>query len=418
MTELFMRTIATAVAVLFLLGLPLNASSQSEHNLTSLLKPQLLIEMHELAASQGADDELESKLASALGFCDDGQKWLNRQVTVKLAPSDALHTFAIDRGEGQDFLVSIHSSNELQAYRVHRDGKVAAALALEIPTGKIILRSPSDAQADLNSEMAVWAETVKALVEWPACQGELAGAHPVTAQKKIESCTTLIHSETNTPSNVALALVNRAHAYGWADTKRELEDLEQAVRVDPKYALAWAELCEAHLWVSHETERAKQDCTTSITLAPQEPSGWTYRGDIHLNLHEYDQAIDDYNHAIDLNATWMWPWDNRGEAYMRSNRIDRGIQDFNEVIRLQPDYAMGYLDRGKAHLLKNELDAAIADFETGIKVDPKCGACLFGRGLVKRAKGNIADGDADIAKGKVVSPKVSDGFVDDGIPIP
>jgi hypothetical protein len=38
--------------------------------------------------------------------------------------------------------------------------------------------------------------------------------------------------------------------------------------------------------------------------------------------------------------------------------------------------------------------------------------------LVKRAKGNIADGDADIAKGKGVSPKVSDGFVDDGIPIP
>jgi len=413
-----MRTIATAVAVLFLLGLPLKASSQSEPNLTSLLRPQLLIEMHELAASQGADDELESKLASALGFCDDGQKWLNRQVTVKLAPSDALHTFAIDRGEGQDFLVSIHSSNELQAYRVHRDGKVAAALALEIPTSKITLRSPSDAQADLNSEMAVWAETVKALVEWPTCQGELAGAHPVTAQKKIESCTTLIESETNTPSNVALALVNRAHAYGWADTKRELDDLEQAVKIDPKYALAWAELCEAHVWVSREIGRAMQDCTTSIKLAPQEPSGWTYRGDIYLNLHQYDRAIDDYDHAINLNAEWMWPWDNRGEAYMRSNRIDRAIQDFGEVIRLQPAYAMGYLDRGKAHLLKHELDAAMADFETGIKVDPKCGACMIGRGLVKRARGDANDGNADIAAGSALSPKADEGFRTDGIPIP
>jgi tetratricopeptide (TPR) repeat protein len=413
-----MRPFASVLVLLFAFGLPIHASSQKAPNTASPLTSQLLSKMLQLVSTQGVDKELDAKLANALGFCEVGKNWLERQFTVKGAPSNAQHVFAISRGDGQDFMVALQGLNSLHAYRVHRDGKVAAALVFDIPNGKITMGTPAEAQADLNAEMNIWTENVDALVLWPICQGELAGAHPVTAEKKIESCTALIESEKDTPSNVALALVNRAHAYGWANTERELEDLEQAVKVDPKYALAWAELCEAHLWVSHETERAKQDCTTSIKLAPQEPSGWTYRGDIHLNLHEYDQAIDDYNHAIDLNATWMWPWDNRGEAYMRSNRIDRGIQDFNEVIRLQPDYAMGYLDRGKAHLLKNELDAAMADFETGIKVDPKCGACLFGRGLVKRAKGNIADGDADIAKGKGVSPKVSDGFVDDGIPIP
>jgi len=371
-----------------------------------------------LVASQGKDDELNAKLASALGFCNDGQKWLNRQIGVTVGSSETAHVFAVDRVVGQDLLVSIDGPSLIHAYRIHRDGKVAAALDFEVPTSKITMRNPTEAQDDLNSEISVWMATINSLIEWPTCQGELAGAHPVKAENKIESCTVLIESEKGNPSNVALALVNRAQGFGWADTKRELEDLEQAVKVDPKYALAWAELCEAHVWVSHEIDRAMQDCTTSIDLAPKEPSGWTYRGDIHLNLHQYDQAIEDYNHAIELNAEWMWPWDNRGEAYMRSNRIDRAIQDFTEVIRLQPAYAMGYIDRGKAHFLKHELEAATSDFENGFKADPKCGGCVIGQGLVKRAKGDTAGGNADIAAGKALSPKAEEGFITDGIPIP
>jgi tetratricopeptide (TPR) repeat protein len=416
--ESFMRFFASFLVLLFAFGTSTRVSSQTASNPTSPQNSQILSKLLQLAADQGTDGELDTKTANALGFCGTGQTWLNRRFAVKGSPSGALHGFATDRGDGQDLLISLREKNSLHAYRVHRDGQVAAAIVSDVSTGQISMRTPIDAQADFNTELQFWALNADSMLLWPVCLGELAGAHPVSVERKIESCTALIQSNKDIPSSVALALVKRSQAYGRSDTKKELDDLEQAVKVDPKSALAWAELCEAHVWVSHDTERAMQDCTTSINLAPNEPSGWTYRGDIHLNLHQYDQAIADYNQAIDLNATWMWPWDNRGEAYMRSNRIDRGIQDFNEVIRLNPDYAMGYLDRGKAHLLKGELDAAMADFETAIKVDPKCGACLIGRGLIKQLKGNTDDGDVDITKGKALSPKAGEGFVSDGIPIP
>jgi tetratricopeptide (TPR) repeat protein len=252
--------------------------------------------------------------------------------------------------------------------------------------------------------------------ELSTCQAQLGGGHPVTAEVIINACTDLLNSGALTAEGQADMLVNRSLAYGHLKSEDlEAADLEAARKADPKYGYPWSQSCSFHTWVQRDLARAKQECSTAIDLSPNDPNGWTFRGDIYLSSRDYQKAISDYDQAIKLDATWMWPWDNRGEAYLRSGDIERAIRDFEMVINVAPDYAMGYLDRGIARMKEDQLDAALSDFEAGLKIEPKCAACIYGRGIVKGRKGDRAGEAADIQAAKSMDPKVSQNFDDDGV---
>jgi tetratricopeptide (TPR) repeat protein len=238
--------------------------------------------------------------------------------------------------------------------------------------GTFLFSSPAVAQSvDPSASRAQLEQEVT------TCEAELAGAHPVTADVKIKACSDLLNSGRLTVKGQADMLVYRSMGYaGQKSEDLEAADLEAAKKVDPTDAYAWSQSCSFHTWNQRDLVRAAQECSKATELAPNDPNGWTFRGDIYLSSHDFEKAISDYDHAIKLDATWMWPWDNRGEAYLRSGNIDRAIQDFEMVIKLAPDYAMGHLDRGIARIKDNQLDAALSDFETGLQIDPKCASCL------------------------------------------
>lgn len=414
-----MRLFAVVLVLVFAFGLPTFATLPAASG-PSVLTSNLMSRMQKLVAEHGVDREMPPKFANALGVSDTGKIWSNREIAAKAGLGEAgelLHWFSVSRGGDKDLVLSRQRANTLLAFRANRDGSVVAAFTRDVSSGRVTMRSPAEAQADLDSELMFWDQNEEPISQWNLCLGELGGAHPVTAEEKLKSCTARIESGKETPRAVALAYVGRSNAHV-EDTSKQLQDLEQSVKTDPTYAVAWAQLCSAHMGLSHDHKRAMQDCTKAITLDPKASEGWTFRGDISLYLRAYDRAIEDYNHAIKLQPTWMWPWDNRGEAFLRLNQFDRAIHDFTEVIRLSPNYAMGYLDRGIARMRKNELDAARADFEAGMKVDPKSASCLLGLGLVKRSRGDVVAGNADIAAAKAISPRAADNFVKDGIPVP
>lgn len=414
-----MRLFAVVLFLMSTYGLPARAALPATSE-PSVLTSNLMSRMMKLVSERGTDHDMPAIFANALGVSAADQTWEYREFSLKAGLGKAgelLHGFSISRGGDKDLVLFRREGNTLLGFRANRDGLVVTAFTCDVSTGKITMRSPDEAQADLNSELMFWDENEESISQWKLCRGETFGAHPITAEEKLKSCTARIQSGKETPRNLALAYINRSEAYA-RDTSKEMQDLEESVKADPTFALAWAQLCLAHIWSSRDLDRAMQDCTKAITLDPKGPEGWTHRGDISLRLRAYDRAIEDYNHAIELQPTWMWPWDNRGEAYLRLNQFDRAIQDFDEVIRLSPDLAMGYLDRGRARMRKNELDAAQADFEAGINVDSKCAPCLLGVGLLKRLRGDLVAGNADIATAKAMLPGIAEEFVEDGIAVP
>jgi hypothetical protein len=169
-----------------------------------------------LTANNGTDSELSAGLAGALGYTGGDQPWPFHQIAARTDEGDTsspLHILAIGRGAGSDLLIYTESDGVSRFIRASRDGQVEKGIAVGDSGGGATPIAIADAQEAVNAELRFWDRNEDEHVHWWACEGELAGAHPVTAEKKIEACTWLIQSGKETPRSVDAACTNSGMAY-------------------------------------------------------------------------------------------------------------------------------------------------------------------------------------------------------------
>ncbi|MBM4432468.1 MAG: tetratricopeptide repeat protein [Chloroflexi bacterium] len=70
------------------------------------------------------------------------------------------------------------------------------------------------------------------------------------------------------------------------------------------------------------------------------------RGCELLDEGEYDEAIDEFTKAIELDPAYADAYSNRGWAYAITEQYDRAIADYNRAIELDPQNASVYVYRG------------------------------------------------------------------------
>ena len=63
-------------------------------------------------------------------------------------------------------------------------------------------------------------------------------------------------------------------------------------------------------------------------------------------------------------------YNNRGIAYGEKGQCDQAISDFNKAIEINPRYDKAYSNRGIVYRLKGQYDQAISDFNKAIEINP------------------------------------------------
>ena len=152
---------------------------------------------------------------------------------------------------------------------------------------------------------------------------------------------------------------------------------------------------------TRENDLALADFNEAIRLDPGYAVAYDNRGIAWHAKSEYDKAIADYGEAIRLDpryARLLQPrhrWHAKSDYDRRSpttarrsgsipgtprllqprHRLvqvgyDKAIADYGEAIRLDPKYAAAYNNRGIAWSAKSEYDMAIADYGEAIRLDP------------------------------------------------
>jgi serine/threonine protein kinase/tetratricopeptide (TPR) repeat protein len=94
------------------------------------------------------------------------------------------------------------------------------------------------------------------------------------------------------------------------------------------------------------------------------------RGQLHINLGEWDKAIADCSKAIDLDPNHWEAWSFRGYAHLFSRHWEKSIQDYNRAIELAPDVHTNWLHRGLAYSELGQWDKMVADFSNLLKRYP------------------------------------------------
>ncbi|MCH8997741.1 MAG: peptidoglycan-binding protein [Proteobacteria bacterium] len=83
-----------------------------------------------------------------------------------------------------------------------------------------------------------------------------------------------------------------------------------------------------------------------------------------------DQAIKDFDKAVQLSPSYSTAYHNRGLVYHKKGLYNRADDDYSKAIRLKPDMSYAYFNRGGMYEAKGEQQNALQDFQKAYSLDP------------------------------------------------
>lgn len=85
-------------------------------------------------------------------------------------------------------------------------------------------------------------------------------------------------------------------------------------------------------------EKAINDFTTAIQMAPKDTRVYTNRGLTYRMLKKYDESLKDFNKSLELNPLWPDTFYGRSLTYYDLGDIKHAIEDCDKAISIKPDF--------------------------------------------------------------------------------
>eukprot|EP01112_Ceratiomyxa_fruticulosa_P006551 TRINITY_DN1736_c0_g1_i3.p1 TRINITY_DN1736_c0_g1~~TRINITY_DN1736_c0_g1_i3.p1 ORF type:complete len:579 (-),score=182.62 TRINITY_DN1736_c0_g1_i3:133-1869(-) len=131
-------------------------------------------------------------------------------------------------------------------------------------------------------------------------------------------------------------------------------------------------------------------------------------GNAHFSAGRWDEAIDQYTQAIELDSEESVFYSNRSAAYLSKGDSRNALKDALEAIRLKPNWSKAYVRAGRAHIYQQNYVEAIAVLENGLRRDPSAPQKEITE-LINSCKENIRKRDSASSSTTSSGPQPSAG---------
>jgi Ca2+-binding EF-hand superfamily protein len=101
---------------------------------------------------------------------------------------------------------------------------------------------------------------------------------------------------------------------------------------------------------------------------------------------KWQNSIDAYTRAIELDADNAVFYQNRAAAYIKAGEFEKALQDAEECIRLNPEYDKGHVRKGAALQAMRQYDESITAYKVGLNFCHKNEHLQTGLAFANRAK--------------------------------
>lgn len=126
--------------------------------------------------------------------------------------------------------------------------------------------------------------------------------------------------------------------------------------------------------------------TAVVDRTPNDPNAYNIRGAALGKSGRYDDAIADFNRALQINPRFAQAYANRGLVYRLKGDDANALEDYNRALRVNPQYANAHIRRGNVYRRQNQLALALEDYNRAIQIDRTDPEAFHNRGLVYQAQ--------------------------------
>ena len=264
-----------------------------------------------------------------------------------------------------------------------------------------------------NNDEHIWAEDYdRDLTDVFAIQTDLAQKIAAALQAKLSPNEKARFDRRPTQNPDAYLLFIQAHDYAnrpdmFRDTSLKAEQLfEQAIKLDPNFALAFAGLSRVESWIYHSfdpipawREKARFNADEALRLQPDLPEG-------HLALgFSYYYGDRDYERALAEFEIAKRGLPNEAQAYMAIGAIQRrqgkwaeSTASLEKAAELDPKNGSVLLNLAYNYMATRNFEAADKIFDRGIEAAPESfGSRALKSELAIRWKGDISVAEKELA---------------------
>jgi TolB-like protein/class 3 adenylate cyclase/Flp pilus assembly protein TadD len=174
--------------------------------------------------------------------------------------------------------------------------------------------------------------------------------------------------------------------------------LREAVKLDPKFALAWALLSttESRGYVTTNLqptvalrEEARQGAETALTLQPNLGEAILAKGYYHYCLKDYDTAVRYFEQARPLLPNSSKIPESLAYVERRRGQWDRSEAYFNEAQRLDPRNVFLLSQHAQSYLALRRFPEALRKLDQVLNITPDDVDTLVFKGVIAQAEGDL-----------------------------
>ncbi len=173
-----------------------------------------------------------------------------------------------------------------------------------------------------------------------------------------------------------------------------IKQFEQALKVSPNYAPAYAGLGEAY-WRGYEADRGKQwldlastNCEKALKADPRLAEAHTCLGNLYNDTGRYEKAADEFNRALAIDKSIPQTFNGLGKAYTHLGKAAEAEQTYKQSIALWPQYWAVYNWLGQFYVGQARYDDAVPMFRkvNELRPDNQSGYTNLGGTLLLEGK--------------------------------
>ena len=178
------------------------------------------------------------------------------------------------------------------------------------------------------------------------------------------------------------------------NTQLAMQEFENALAADPKFAMGHAGLGEAQWGMYSNTndrawaDKAMQSTATATKLEPDRAAVRYSAGLTLFRIGRYDDSRKELERAIALQPTSEEATRLLGRVLMRQGRIEEGLAEFNKALAIRPNSVAVHTEMGLALYNASRYKDALAAFEKAVALAPNSATALTQAGAASQMAGD------------------------------
>jgi len=172
---------------------------------------------------------------------------------------------------------------------------------------------------------------------------------------------------------------------------------QQAVRLDPKLAMAHSILASIHITYDWDWAAADRELRLALALEPHNVWPVLVASDRAAALGRWDEAVRYNKEAVALSPLEPANWESLGYHLLWSGRLDDAEAAIHKALEMRPTIEDAHSLLGVIYLLRGQFEAALAEFERE-KNTADDGPNFGGLACVYHALGRHVESDRMLAR--------------------